>query len=87
MPVEKEIRMRVQRTIINIILSITAIVLIVTGFFMKNEKTGKLITLMGWGFVLATIIFRLFKSEFGYKPMREEIEEKMFGNTKSNIEK
>ena len=33
-----------------------------------------------------SIISRLFKGEFGYKPTREEIEEQVFGNKENELE-
>jgi uncharacterized membrane protein YwaF len=75
----KKARLRQQKKTITIILSITALLLLLTSFFIKNGQTQNLIRLMGYGFILSTIIFRLFRGEFGYKATREELEDKMFG--------
>jgi uncharacterized membrane protein YwaF len=84
---DKNTRLKEQRSTVTIVLSIAALVLFIISFFIRNDRTQNLLRMMGWVFVLATIVFRLFKGEFGYKPTREEIEEKMFGTEKSEIEK
>jgi hypothetical protein len=76
---DKKTRLKKQRITVTIILSITALLLLLTSFFIKNGQTQNMVRLMGYGFILSTIIFRLFRGEFGYKATREELEEKMFG--------
>ena len=64
---------------ITIVLSIGVILLLATSFFIRDKETAGLARSMGYGLLLAIIIFRFFKGTFGYKPTREEVEEKMFG--------
>lgn len=84
--VDKKARLKDQRNAITIVFSIAALILLAASFFIRNEEAGKLARLMGYGLILATILFRLFKGTFGYKPTREEIEEKIFGNKESTKE-
>lgn len=84
---DKKTKLQQQKRTVTIILSITALVLLLASFFIKDGQVQNIIRLMGYGFILSTIIFRLFKGEFGYKTTREELEEKMFGRDKSEIEK
>jgi hypothetical protein len=77
--VDKKI-IKKQRSIVTVVLSVGAIILIAVSFFIREEKTQNLVRLMGFVFMLAMILFRLFKGDFAYKPTREEIEERMFGN-------
>jgi uncharacterized membrane protein YwaF len=80
---DKKTKLKEQKKTITIVLLLAALALLLTSFFIRNNETQKLVRLMGFGLLLATLIFRLFKGEFGYKPTREEIEEKMFGKDKS----
>jgi uncharacterized membrane protein YozB (DUF420 family) len=84
--IDRKPRLKDQRSAITIILSIAALVLLAASFFIRNEEAQNLTRLMAYGLILATILFRLFKGTFGYKPTREEIEEKIFGNTESTKE-
>ncbi len=84
--VEKKTKLKEQKNVVTIVLLITAIILLVVSFFISNSGTQSLLRIMGYGFIIASIIFRLFKGEFGYKPTREEIEERMFGNIENEIE-
>ena len=84
---DKKTRLKQQKGTVTIILSITALVLLLASFFIKDGQAQNIVRLMGYGFILSTIIFRLFNGEFGYKTTREELEEKMFGKNKSEIEK
>ena len=54
-------KVAVQIKTVTIILSVAALLLFAIGFFIKNNETKNIMMVMGWGLVLATIIFRLFK--------------------------
>jgi uncharacterized membrane protein YozB (DUF420 family) len=84
--VDKKARLKDQRSAVAIVLSIAALVLLAASFFIRNEEAKNLTRLMAYGLILATILFRVIKGTFGYKPTREEIEEKIFGNTESTKE-
>jgi uncharacterized membrane protein YozB (DUF420 family) len=84
---DKTTRLKGQRNTVTIVLSISALILLVISFFIRNGETRNLVRIMAYAFILSTIIFRLFKDEFGYKSTREEFEEKMFGRDKPKIEK
>ena len=75
-----------QKSVLTIIFLITAIILLIASFFISNSGTQSLVRIMGYGFIIASIISRLFKGEFGYKPTREEIEEQVFGNKENELE-
>lgn len=75
---DKKTRLKSQKRITAIILSTAALVMLFASFFIRNIETQKLVRVMGYTFIIATILFSLFKGEFGYKPTRVEIEEKMF---------
>jgi protein-S-isoprenylcysteine O-methyltransferase Ste14 len=67
--------------IIMSLLGILGVLLLLISVFIENHEIERLLTWTGFGSVWAAIIFKLFivKSGFGYKPTREEIEEKQFG--------
>jgi hypothetical protein len=69
-------RLKDQRRTITIVLSIAAILMLATSFFIRDKETAVLVRSMGCGLLLAMIIFQFFKGTFGYKPTREEMEEK-----------
>ena len=75
-------RLTGQRRIITIVLAVAAIVLLAVSFFINEKELQNLIRISGIGLVLAIILFRLFRKKFGYKPTREEIEERVFGKDK-----
>ena len=85
--IERKDRIKQQRSTVTIILSIAAIVLILSSLLIKNEESSNLIRTIGFGIMLASILFRVFKGNFAYKPTREEIEERMFGKKEKEVEK
>jgi hypothetical protein len=78
--IDKKTKIKKQRSVVTIVLSVAAIVLIAVSFFIREDKTRNIVRLMGFVFMLAMLLFRLFKGDFAYKPTRKEIEERMFGN-------
>jgi uncharacterized membrane protein YwaF len=84
--IDRKARLKEQRSSITIVLSIAALALLTASFFIRNEQAQNFTRLMGYILILATILFRLFNGTFGYKPTREEVEEKIFGNTESTKE-
>jgi hypothetical protein len=79
---DKKARLKAQRVIVIIILAVAALVLLCTSFFIQEEESQHLVRIIGSGFLLGAVLYNLFKSEFGYKPTREEVEENIFGKNK-----
>ena len=77
----------VQRKTVTIVLSVAALLLFAISFFIKNDETKNIMIAMGWGLILATILFGLFKGEFGNKPTMGKIEKRMFGKKEKEVEK
>jgi|GEM_PF-4956534 len=75
----KEKRLRQQKNVIQLILLIAGIVMLILAFLVYKKKNNVVLIGLGFGLIGAGIIFRFFKSNFGYKPTREEMEESTFG--------
>jgi hypothetical protein len=78
---DRKIKLEQQRRIIAYLLLIAGTLLVLFSFFIRDDEKQELATWIGFGLLLAAIISRLFKLGFGYKPTREELEEKQFGST------
>jgi uncharacterized membrane protein YozB (DUF420 family) len=72
--IDRKARLNDQRSAITIVLAIAASAILAASFFIKNEDAQNFARLMGYIFILAAILFRVFKGTFGYKRTREEIE-------------
>ena len=57
-----------------------AALLLAASLFLKAGESRNLTRWLGFGLLGATGLFFLFKSSFGNKPTREEMEERTFGN-------
>ena len=77
-----ERKIREPRRLVSLILALAAMVLLTTSFFVRNAETTKLLRLISFALLLGNIIYLLFQGSFGYKPTREEMEEKLFGKNK-----
>jgi hypothetical protein len=53
--------------------------LLIAGLLVEEKDTKRILFTLGSGFFIGMVISKLFKKDFGYKPTREEIEEKVFG--------
>lgn len=53
--------------------------MLILAFLVYKKKNNVVLIGLGFGLIGAGIIFRFFKSNFGYKPTREEMEESTFG--------
>ncbi len=71
-------RNQIQANVIAVVFSIAAIVVILISFFINKDETQNLLRLIGFGLILATIMFRVFNETFSFGAAREEIEKKMF---------
>ncbi|MBP6477946.1 MAG: hypothetical protein KA290_09525 [Chitinophagaceae bacterium] len=58
--------------------------LLIAGLLVEENDSKRLLITLGSGFFIGIGISKLFKKDIGYKPTREEIEERMFGNKKDN---
>ena len=76
---DKITRLREQKKLITRTLISAVILFVLASFIIKNEESKSLMKYMAGGCLVAAIIFNLFKSNFGYKPTREELENKEFG--------
>ena len=66
--------MREQRNILTNILLVASLVILATGLLQKGDDTKIILLTIGGGLFIGVFIERLFKGNFGYKPSREEIE-------------
>lgn len=67
-----------QKKIIPVILLFAAAMLLIIGSFAEEVESKKILKILGIAFLLSAFIFRRFYGRFGYKPSREEIEQKIF---------
>ena len=77
---DKKARIKIEGNVVVVALSIATLIVLLISFFIKNDESQNLLVLIGFGLILATILFKVFKGDFANKPQREEIEERMFGN-------
>ena len=75
----KNDRMKGQRKIIVIMLMLGSLVSMVIGLLVKENELKIILLAMGAGLLAAAFIAKAFSGKFGYKPTREEVEEKIFG--------
>jgi uncharacterized membrane protein YiaA len=75
---DKRTRLKQQKSIIQLILLIVGVLFLIIGLLFYNETNKVIVFGLGFGLLIAVIILRVFKNDFGYKPTREEIEEKIF---------
>lgn len=80
---DKATRLKQERRRIRIILLVAAFVVFVISFFVRDDTSKYLFRSMGFAFLVASSLLLLFKGEFGYKPTREELEAKVFGEQRT----
>ncbi len=71
-------RINEQRSVIFWIVLCISLGLLIAGLLVEEKDTKRILFTLGSGFFIGIFISKLFKSDFGYKPTREEIEEKGF---------
>ena len=71
-------RIRGQRKVVTIILLLCALLALSIGLLFKEKDLKTIMLAIGAGLFAGAFIARAFSRKFGYKPTREEIEEKMF---------
>ena len=74
----KNKRIKEQKFVLTIILLASSGLCIFFGLLIKDKESKLIIMSIGFALLAGFVITRMFKGTFGYKPTREEIEEKMF---------
>ncbi len=67
-----------QRSVVMIVLVIAVLILAIISRLIRDKQTAELLTWISVALMIGLLIFRLFRGKFGYKPTREELEEKVF---------
>ena len=75
----KNRRIKEQRIVVTSILFISAVLLLILGFLIKEQNLRWCFLLVGTALLIGLVLLTIFKGKFGYKPTLEEIEEEQFG--------
>ena len=71
--------MKGQRKVMATILLLGSLVCMIIGLIIKENELKIIMLGIGAGLFAAAFIAKAFGGRFGYKPTREEMEEKIFG--------
>ena len=80
---DKKTNWKEQNDSMTIVLSAAALVLLAISVFARHTEIRSLATWLGFGFVLAAVLFKLFGARLGHKPSRGELEDRVFEREKS----
>lgn len=73
----RESTIKDQRKTVTIILLAAGLVCLIISFLIQDNEARNLMRIIGLSLIGAIVLFRLFKSNLGYKPTLKELEDKI----------